>query len=93
MAPVDKKDKTKRFICLCNGVTQDRIEKAIASGCQSLGRIFDVTTAGVGACGGSCQPTLKKMLEAYQQTGQFPENPRHPDLHRERQSHKRKSTK
>jgi bacterioferritin-associated ferredoxin len=82
MAPVDKRDKSKRLICLCNGVSQERIENAIASGCRSLGRIFDTTTAGVGACGGSCQPTLKKMLETYAQTGQFPENPKPKNFRR-----------
>lgn len=78
MAPPNAKNKSQRLICLCNGVSQARIEEAIASGCTSLGRIFDATTAGVGACGGSCQPTLRKMLEAYQATGVFPENPRPP---------------
>ncbi len=84
MGPVVTKDKAKRFICLCNGVTQERVENAIASGCKTLGRIFDTTNAGVGACGGSCQPTLKKMLETFQETGTFPENPSHPNVKRER---------
>lgn len=78
MAAPNKKSKSERLICLCNGVSQEAIEKAIASGCRTLSRIFDATGAGVGACGGSCQPTLKKMLEAYLQTGRFPENPRPP---------------
>ena len=30
----------------------------------------------VGACGGSCQPTLRKMLDQYAATGTFPENPK-----------------
>lgn len=76
MAPVDKKDKSKRFICLCNSVPQKDIEEAIARGCNTLGRIFDATTAGCGACGGSCQPTLRKMLEAYEKTGKFLDDPR-----------------
>jgi len=72
--PVDK----SRFICLCNEVSQQTIEDAISRGCDTLGKVFDATLAGVGACGGSCQPTLRKMLEAYQQTGKFPDNPRPP---------------
>lgn len=93
MGPVVTKDKSKRFICLCNSVTQARVEDAIASGCKTLGRIFDTTTAGVGACGGSCQPTLKKMLETFQETGTFPENPRHPNVKRERAQGRARDTK
>jgi len=69
-------DKPRRLICLCNEVSQDEIEAAITRGCNSLGKLFDATSAGVGACGGSCQPTLRKMLECYEQTGKFPVNPR-----------------
>jgi bacterioferritin-associated ferredoxin len=73
-----KNDKAKRLICLCNEVSQETIEAAILRGCHTLGKIFDATGAGCGACGGSCQPTLRKMLETYQATGRFPENPKHP---------------
>jgi bacterioferritin-associated ferredoxin len=86
MTGPNKKSKSERLICLCNEVSQETIEKAIANGCRTLSRIFDATRAGVGACGGSCQSTLKKMLETYLQTGQFPENPRPP-------SNRRKSPK
>ena len=73
-----KNDKT-RLICLCNAVSQQEVEDAIARGSDTLGKIFDATCAGVGACGGSCQPTLRKMLEAYQETGKFLDNPRPPN--------------
>jgi bacterioferritin-associated ferredoxin len=72
-----KNDK-QRLICLCNEVSQETVEAAITRGCNSLGKIFDATIAGCGACGGSCQPTLRKMLEAFQTTGTFPDNPRPP---------------
>lgn len=78
MAPPDKNVKGSRLICLCNGISQATIEQAVKRGCNSLSKIFDATNAGVGACGGSCQPTLKKMLDAYEQTGKFPEFPRPP---------------
>ncbi len=68
----------KRLICLCNGIPQDEIEAAIQRGCDTLSKVFDATTAGVGACGGSCQPTLRKMLDGFKQTGKFPDNPRPP---------------
>lgn len=76
MAPPDKKDKSQRMICLCNAISQAEIEAAIQRGCTSLGKIFDATTAGVGACGGSCQPILRKMLDEYLARGKFSEDPR-----------------
>lgn len=69
MAPAAKKDKRQRLICLCNSVPEAEIEAAIERGCTTLGKIFDATQAGVGACGGSCQPTLKKMLDKYLKSG------------------------
>lgn len=74
----NEKPAKARLICYCNEVSQQTIEDAISRGCNSLGKIFDATLAGVGACGGSCQPTLRKMLEHYQASGTFPENPKHP---------------
>jgi bacterioferritin-associated ferredoxin len=77
MAPPDINDKRrKRLICLCNSVPQDTVEAAIERGCNTLSKIFDATTAGVGPCGGSCQPVLRKMLDAYLTSGNFPEDPR-----------------
>ena len=58
------KDKKKDpLICVCNGVRRSRIEEAIERGCDSLGKIFDATMAGVGPCGGSCRADLRKILE------------------------------
>ncbi|NJL24374.1 MAG: (2Fe-2S)-binding protein [Calothrix sp. SM1_5_4] len=83
--PEDKRrNKEKRLICLCNRVSQTRIETAIAGGCNALGKIFDATSAGVGPCGGSCQPILKKMLESYAREGTFPDDPRPPSRRRGR---------
>ena len=61
------------IICRCNNVSRETIEKAIRQGCDTLNKIFDETTAGVGPCGGSCRRKLKPMLEHYLQTGTFPE--------------------
>ena len=85
-----KNDKAKRLICLCNSVPQDEVEAAITRGCNTLSKIFDSTAAGVGACGGTCQPTLRKMLESYQQTGKFPDNPRPPSKTRRERGLNRK---
>jgi bacterioferritin-associated ferredoxin len=66
--------KPKReIVCLCNSVPRDVIEDAIRSGCDTLNKIFDETTAGVGACGGSCRRKLGPLLDAYLETGEFPE--------------------
>lgn len=63
------------FVCYCNRVPKEPIEAAIRRGCD-LNRIFDATCAGVGACGGSCRPYLLKMIHQFQETGEFPNEPR-----------------
>lgn len=60
-------------VCLCNQITRGEIETAIRSGCDSLNKIFDRTTAGVGPCGGSCRKYLGPMLDGYLKTGEFSE--------------------
>jgi bacterioferritin-associated ferredoxin len=68
------KHKAKReIVCLCNNIPRDEIEAAICGGCDTLNKIFDKTTAGVGPCGGSCRRKLQPMLEEYLETGSFPE--------------------
>ncbi|MGE0762179.1 MAG: bacterioferritin-associated ferredoxin [Bdellovibrionales bacterium] len=71
-----RSNKGERFVCYCNRVPKEPIEAAIRRGCDSLIKIFDATNAGVGACGGSCRPYLQKMLDSFEATGQFPEQPR-----------------
>ena len=66
-----KKPK-QEIICLCNNVSRDTIQNAIRNGCDTLNKIFDDTTAGVGPCGGSCRRKLAPLLEAYLETGEFP---------------------
>lgn len=65
--------RKKEIICKCNGITRAEIETAIRGGCRTLNEIFDQTTAGVGACGGSCRRYLKPLLEAYLRDGAFPD--------------------
>ena len=62
----------REVICLCNDVDRDTIENAIRCGADTLNKIFDQTTAGVGPCGGSCRRKLQPMLEHYLTTGEFP---------------------
>jgi len=68
-----KKQKRPEIICRCNNISRETIEKAIVEGCDTLGKIFDDTTAGVGPCGGSCRRKLGPLLEHYLRTGAFPE--------------------
>jgi bacterioferritin-associated ferredoxin len=65
--------KKKQIICRCNNVGRDTIEEAICGGCDTMNKIFDATTAGVGPCGGTCRRKLKPMLDCYLATGRFPE--------------------
>lgn len=72
--PYDRNKKQKReIVCLCNNVSRDVIEDAIRGGADTLNKIFDRTTAGVGPCGGSCRRKLQPMLDQYLATGTFPE--------------------
>lgn len=69
----------REIICLCNNVPRDVIETAIRDGADTLNKIFDCTSAGVGPCGGSCRRKLQPMLDAYLETGVFPEKIK-PDM-------------
>ncbi|MEK7356302.1 MAG: (2Fe-2S)-binding protein [Bdellovibrionota bacterium] len=68
-----KRQQRKEIVCLCNNVPRDVIEDAIKNGgCDTLNKIFDATTAGVGPCGGSCRRKLGPMLDTFLETGEFP---------------------
>ncbi len=68
----NRKQKSQ-IICRCNNVDRATIEKAIVDGADSMNSIFDYTTAGIGACGGSCRRKLYPLLQHYLATGTFPE--------------------
>jgi bacterioferritin-associated ferredoxin len=74
-SPPSARKGKREVICLCNDVDRETIEKAIRSGADTLNKIFDQTTAGVGPCGGSCRRKLAPMLERYLETGEFPATP------------------
>lgn len=65
--------KKKEIVCFCNNVPRDVIQKAIQGGANTMNKIFDATTAGVGACGGSCRRKLAPLLDHYLKTGTFPD--------------------
>lgn len=56
----------KKLLCYCNGIPVEDVQRAIDNGATTMGQIFDRTTAGCGACGGSCQPEIRKLLEQSQ---------------------------
>ena len=66
------KKKPVEIICFCNNISKETIEAAILNGADTLNKIFDTTTAGIGACGGSCRRKLAPLLEEYLKTGVFP---------------------
>lgn len=61
------------IICRCNNVDRATIEQAIRDGADTMNKIFDATSAGVGPCGGSCRRKLMPLLEHFLKTGTFPE--------------------
>ncbi|HWU42571.1 MAG TPA: (2Fe-2S)-binding protein, partial [Bdellovibrio sp.] len=65
--------KKTEIICRCNNVSRETIEQAIRDGAHTLNEIFDLTTAGVGPCGGSCRRKLGPLLEYYLKHGSFPD--------------------
>lgn len=69
----DSNNKSGEIVCLCNEITRGQIESAITRGCDTLNKIFDCTTAGVGPCGGSCRKYLGPMLDGFLETGVFTE--------------------
>ena len=69
-----QRKKRSEIICRCNNISRETIEKAIVDGCDTLNKIFDETTAGVGPCGGSCRRKLGPLLQHYLDTGTFPEH-------------------
>ncbi|OYZ16305.1 MAG: NAD(P)H-nitrite reductase [Bdellovibrio sp. 28-41-41] len=59
------KRKRSPIICRCNNITLDTIQQAFVDGCDTLDKLFDATTAGVGPCGGSCRKITGPILEYY----------------------------
>ena len=71
-----KKDLSQDpIICKCNEVRLSTLHKAIQDGCDTMNKIFDETTAGVGSCGGTCRRVIVPILEDYLEKGTFPAPP------------------
>lgn len=55
------------MMCLCNGVSRETVEAAIAQGAKTVDEVGDRTMAGFGACGGSCRPEIFLSIEKFKQ--------------------------
>ena len=76
LKPKKKASLQDPFICSCNFILKSEIEKVMERGCKNINQIYDATTAGLGACGGSCRPIIKKMLTHHAETGEFLADPK-----------------
>lgn len=61
----------KEILCFCNQISKEAVQEAIQAGAKTLNEIYDATTAGVGACGGSCRRKIAPMLEEFLINGKF----------------------
>ncbi len=60
------KQKPKpKITCYCHGILEKDVAEAIARGCYKVDQVSDATTAGIGACGGTCRPNIQKMIEDF----------------------------
>lgn len=60
------KPKAKvKLICYCHGIPEKDVAEAIQRGCVKVDQVSDATTAGIGACGGTCRPNIQKMIDDY----------------------------
>ncbi len=49
------------MVCLCNGVAERKVRKAIAKGASTVDEVTAACDAGGGCTG--CHPTIERMLE------------------------------
>lgn len=51
-------------VCLCRGVTEEQIIKAIKEGATTFGKVKDETGAGTGGCRGArCQCSIELLIQ------------------------------
>jgi bacterioferritin-associated ferredoxin len=48
------------YVCLCHGISEKRLQQAIADGACSFEQLQDRT--GVATCCGACEPCARQML-------------------------------
>ena len=60
------KQKAKvKLICYCHEVPEKTVAEAIQRGCSKVDQVSDATTAGIGACGGTCRPNIQRMIDDF----------------------------
>lgn len=59
--PPKNKPKNK-ILCLCNNITEQKVIEAIQNRADTCDKIYDMTGAGVGPCGGTCRTKTKKLI-------------------------------
>lgn len=51
-------------VCVCKGITRDKIKKSIAEGASTVEEVNKITGCGSGSCKGKfCSDKIKKLLE------------------------------
>jgi bacterioferritin-associated ferredoxin len=48
------------YVCLCHGISENRLEQAIRDGARSFEQLQSCT--GVATCCGACEPCAREML-------------------------------
>jgi bacterioferritin-associated ferredoxin len=54
---------TAMYICLCHGITDRQIRRAVEQGASSLGEVQ--MQLPVGGCCGRCEPAARKLIEEH----------------------------
>ena len=55
-------DTDDPVVCFCNEVRLSQLVDALDAGASSLAELYDLTWAGCGPCGGTCQPDIAAIL-------------------------------
>jgi len=55
------------YVCLCLGVTNETVSRALAEGAETTGQV--AATCGAGSDCGRCRRTIRSMIESTQPTG------------------------
>ncbi len=49
------------YVCLCHGISENRLQQAINEGARSFEQLQSCT--GVATCCGACEPCAREMLD------------------------------
>ena len=60
MARMDPEVTAAMYVCLCQGISEKRLQQAIQDGARSFEQLQSCT--GVATCCGACEPCAREML-------------------------------